>query len=505
MENEKKGVIQKQGIINVVITYVGFAFGFINVLILYPILFSKEEFGLTRLYNDLGATFSAFASLGIANVIPRFLPYYIKDKSKDLIPIVLLAAIIGSVSLIILSFIFREQIFNNYCEGNLLFKQYAYLVVFIGVFNVLFTILSVYSNCSYNTNIVFFMSQFFNRAYPTLLLICVYFKLFGFHVFIHLLALLSLIQVIIILISLYKNDLLEFNFRVSFTTKSLMKTMFVFTGSIYLIVIIDSLSGSLQVFTISDMKGIETTAIFVVASYISQIIQIPQRSIAAIATPIVSTAWLNEDYTKIQSIYRKSSVNMNIAGSFLFLIICINIQNIFTLIGKGYDSGINIAIFMGIAYLIDVSFGINNEIISTSKYWKLNFITHFLLLSIMIPINFYFIKQFGAIGSAYALIISLSIYNISRMLFLFIKFKMNPFTIQLFILTIYVLIIIFIFNNFFNNIIFLNRFQILVFVVLKTGIGILLFFIPVIYFKVSNEVNDIWNKLKLKVAGSIKG
>lgn len=499
-ETHKKGIIQKQGIINVVITYVGFIFGFLNVLVLYPILFSKEQFGLTRLYNDLGATFSAFASLGVTNVIPRFLPHYVKDKTKDLMPIILLVAIIGSILLIILTFIFREQILNNYCEENVLFRQYAYLIVFIGVFNVLFTILSTYSNCCYNTNIVFLMSQLFNRAYPTLLLIGVYFKVFGFYTFMHLLALLSMLQVIAILISLYKNNLLDFNYQISVTTKSLMKSMIIFAGSIYFMVIIDSLSGSIQVFTISDMKGIDTTAIFVVAAYISQIIQIPQRSIAAIATPIVSTAWHNEDYKKIQSIYRKSSVNMNVIGCFLFLIICINIQNIFTLIGKGYNSGMDIAIFMGVAYLIDVSFGINNEIISTSKYWKLNFLTHFLLLSIMIPINYFFIKKFGAIGSAYALIISLSIYNVIRMLFLYIKFKMNPFTLKMLFLTVYVLTVLFFSNHFLNDVVLSNRIQIVAFVVLKTCIGILLFFIPVIYFNVSEEVNDIWEKFKLRIA-----
>ncbi len=497
------GEIQKQGITNAIITYAGFAFGFVNVLILYPILFSKEQFGLTRLYNDIGTTFAAFASLGVASMIPRFLPYYIKDKSKDLIPMTLIIALIGTISLIILTFLFREQIFNNYCEDNILFRQYAYLFIFIGVFNVLFSILSVYSNCSYNTNIVFFMAQFFNRAYPTLLLLCVYFKLFGFHVFIHLLALMSLIQVIVIVMSLYKNNLLDFNYKISLTTKNLGKAMLLFSGSIYIMMIIDALSNSLQVFTISDMKGIDTTAIFVVASYISQIIQIPQKSIAAIAIPIVSTAWHNKDYTKIQSIYRKSSINMNIIGSFLFLVICLNIQHIFTLIGKGYDSGINIAIFMGVAYLIDVSFGINNEIISTSKYWKLNFLTHLMLLSIMIPMNYFFILRYGAIGSAYALIISLSVYNLIRMLFLFFKFRMMPFSLNTIIVFAYSFFLFFILKYLFSFFIMhyfkSNTINIFFEVSLKSAVVVILYVIPVYYFKISEEFNSVFNSILNKI------
>lgn len=92
--------------------------------------------------------------------------------------------------------------------------------------------------------------------------------------------------------------------------------MIVFSGSIYVMILIESLAASLQVFTISDMKGIETTAIFVVAAYISQIIQMPQKALQRLQRLWFLLHWLNEDYTKIQSIYRKSSINMNVAGSF---------------------------------------------------------------------------------------------------------------------------------------------------------------------------------------------
>jgi O-antigen/teichoic acid export membrane protein len=367
----------------------------------------------------------------------------------------------------------------------------------MGICNVFYSVLSTYSNCSYNTNIVFFISQLFNRAYPTFLLLLVYFKLFSFPVFIHLFALASLLQLIIIIISLYKNNLLEFDFKISVTTKNLKKTMLVFGGSIFIVLIIDTLSSNLQVFTISDMKGIDITAIFVIASYISQVIQIPQRSISAIAIPVISTAWNENDIDKIRSIYKKSSVNMNIIGLALFLIISLNINTLFHVIGKNYESGINIALFMAIANLIDLSFGINNEIIGTSKFWKFNFITHVCLIAIQIPTNYFFIKHFGAIGAAYSLILSLTVYNTWRMVFLYVKYDMLPFSINSLYVIMYSLILFFLLNYIFGrfNILLFNSFQLnsLFLMAIRTFIVVILFVTPIYKYKVSEEFNGLLN------------
>jgi hypothetical protein len=46
----------------------------------------------------------------------------------------------------------------------------------------------------------------------------------------------------------------------------------------------------------------------------------------------------------------------------------------------------------------------------------------------MIPSNYFLIKEYGIIGSAYAQIISMTVYNFIRWEFLRRKFNMQPFT-----------------------------------------------------------------------------
>jgi hypothetical protein len=49
------GVIQKQGIANTIVSYTGIAIGFINILILQPLMLSPDEIGLTRILYSVSS------------------------------------------------------------------------------------------------------------------------------------------------------------------------------------------------------------------------------------------------------------------------------------------------------------------------------------------------------------------------------------------------------------------------------------------------------------------
>ena len=55
-------------------------------------------------------------------------------------------------------------------------------------------------------------------------------------------------------------------------------------------------------------------------------------------------------------------------------------------------------------------------------------VTGVVMLALMIPSNYFLIKEYGIIGSAYAQIISMTVYNFIRWEFLRRKFNMQPFT-----------------------------------------------------------------------------
>src|ERR1700737_1897131 len=83
--------------------------------------------------------------------------------------------------------------------------------------------------------------------------------------------------------------------------------------------------------------------------------------------------------------------------------------------------------FLVIGKLIDLGTGANTQIIATSNYWKVDFITNVLYTLIALPLNYILIVHFGLMGAAYSSLISLSFYNLMRFVFLWYKFGLQPY------------------------------------------------------------------------------
>ena len=69
------GIIQKQGIRSSLFIMLGFVIGAINLLVLFPLFFSKNDQGLVRAMIDIGATLSIFCTLGSLPVVYKFYPF----------------------------------------------------------------------------------------------------------------------------------------------------------------------------------------------------------------------------------------------------------------------------------------------------------------------------------------------------------------------------------------------------------------------------------------------
>jgi O-antigen/teichoic acid export membrane protein len=85
---------------------------------------------------------------------------------------------------------------------------------------------------------------------------------------------------------------------------------------------------------------------------------------------------------------------------------------------------------MGLSKVLDLSTGVNGQIIGTSNYWRFDFYTNVFYTVLSIPLNFVLIKYFGLMGLAYSNLIALSLYNSARYIFLYKKFGMQPYQLK---------------------------------------------------------------------------
>ncbi len=69
--------IRKQAIISSILVYIGVLFGVVNnYFFVKDGSFLPEQYGLTRIFSDVGQNFFIFASLGAIPVLYKFFPYY---------------------------------------------------------------------------------------------------------------------------------------------------------------------------------------------------------------------------------------------------------------------------------------------------------------------------------------------------------------------------------------------------------------------------------------------
>jgi O-antigen/teichoic acid export membrane protein len=123
---------------------------------------------------------------------------------------------------------------------------------------------------------------------------------------------------------------------------------------------------------------------------------------------------------------------MLLLGSFLFTGIVINMDAVYLLMSNGdaYRSGFWVVVFLGIAKLVDMATGLNSQIIGYSKYYKFNFYALIILGLSNAILNYFLIHQTGVSGAALATLISLTLFNMAKLLYVKKKFGIWPFTIQ---------------------------------------------------------------------------
>jgi O-antigen/teichoic acid export membrane protein len=201
--------------------------------------------------------------------------------------------------------------------------------------------------------------------------------------------------------------------------------MFLGTGGGIIVAKIDTLM-------LGSIAGLTSTGIYSIAFFIGAVIELPRRSLSEIATPILATAFKEDNKAKIKELYHKTSVNLLIVGGLFFVGIWSNIDAIFQLIPNSevFAEGKYVVLFIGLAKLFDMSMGLNAEIITNSKYFRWNIFLMPFLAIIAIITNSILIPIYGITGAALATLISICSYNLIRFMLVAIKLKIQPFSLN---------------------------------------------------------------------------
>ncbi|CAI8904405.1 lipopolysaccharide biosynthesis protein [Chryseobacterium sp. IT-36CA2] len=194
-------------------------------------------------------------------------------------------------------------------------------------------------------------------------------------------------------------------------------------------------------FMIGEFMGMEEVGIYSVLYALISLISIPQLGLFNISAPIINKTLADGDMEELDRFHKKTSLTLYFLGAVLFSCIMVGFPYLTQFMPKNgtmlreYEPVVWI---WGSAVLIDLATGFNGNIISLSKYYRFNILVMLLLAGLTIGLNYYFIKNtdLKLIGIALSTAISLTIYNVVKIVFNYIVFKVSPLTIEMIFVSI---------------------------------------------------------------------
>jgi O-antigen/teichoic acid export membrane protein len=490
--------IRRQSIISSILVYIGFAVGLLNTY-LYARGFAEAEYGLVQ------GAFVAFANLmfsisnvGLTYYIYKFYPYYndnLPPKKNDMMTLALVVSISMFAFVMIIGYVFKDFVIRKYNANSPELIFYYYWLFPFGFGLSIYSILEAFAWQLRKSVLTNFLKEILFRLFATILIVLFFLKVIrDFNLFIKLYAFTYIAIALVLLFYLIATRQLHITFTVSRVTKKFFKKiagalLFIWSGA--LVFNIAQVFDTLVIGAVVT-SGMANVGLYTLAQNMSSLVHAPQRAIVSAAVPPLSQAWKDKDYDRINRIYQRSSINQLLFALGMFALIWLNFTDgVLTFhLKPGYLDARVIFLYIGITKIIDMGTGVNSQIIGTSVYWKVEFVSGMILLALTLPLNYLLTKELEAIGPAIANLFAIIVYNGIRYFFLLRKFNMQPFTIKslyaLLLATVCYFICFFLFNSF----------QGFGWIVLRSTAFVALFATGILFLKISPDVLPVLESVK---------
>ena len=492
--------IQRQSILSTIIIFLGFAIGALNLIVLQPIILTTEEWGLTRVITESAILLASFATLGTNSVAAKFLPFYktyLKPNEIDLPAKASKVFAAGLFLTLLILLLLKPQITEVFGRNNPYFVKFYYVLVYFVIFQATFLFLEIYAWYAGKTVFANALKEFLFRAFTTACLLLYWFEWISFDTFMALFGCIYLPLVVLLAWSINRAGGFPVHWKTSSVTRRLRPKMISLGGFVFLTTISNIAFVVCDTLFLAAIYNFSQAGIYAVAQYFAQVLEVPMRSMQTSAVPIIGNYWQKRNLKGLQSIYRKSSINLLVTGSGIGGLIIINLPNVVKFLPAEYGViAIPVCILI-IGRLINLGTGVNAQLIQLSKFWKFDFASTLIYSVIGIPLNFLLIRRWGMEGAAIANVIAMIVYNGVRFIFLYAKFRLQPFTPKTLWVILGAAILV-------AGVYLLPRFEnLFVDGIIKSVIFSVIFGFAVIRFRLSHEMVALYEKWMPKLFGRL--
>lgn len=481
------GIVFKQSFNNTLILFLGFGIGGINVLFLYTHFLEAEYFGLITFLLSTANILMPLLVFGMQHTIIKFFSaYQIKEDQDNFLVTAVILPMFIIIPLAWLGVLFYHEIADFLSRENVIIKKYTYTIFFLAIFMGYFEVFYAWSRVQMRSVFGNFIKEVFARIAVTVLLLCVYFEWMNADQFIYAVVIVYMLRMIIM--KLYAFQLYFPKLQWRGVPKNIREVL---SFSMYIILAGSAGTILLEIdkFMIPQMKYIAEVAYYSVGVYIASVIGIPSRAMQQIINPITAKELNDNNMVEVKNLYQKSSLNLLVVGGLLFLLINVNIVDLYKIIGKPeYMVGVYVVLVVSVSELIKLSLGTNGAILTNSKYYRILFFYAIGMAVSVIVLNRFLIELMGIQGAALATFMVVAFFSLLKLIYVYSKLEMQPFTRKtgLLLLVIGLLFVTFYFVDLSVNA-YVN-------IVIKSSLITAIFIFLVIRLKISDDMNYIFKK-----------
>ena len=237
----------------------------------------------------------------------------------------------------------------------------------------------------------------------------------------------------------YFKEIIQTNFKKLFTKISKPDfysfSLYAFAGSLGTIFAFRLDSIMIPMFLSMEENGNFSIAISLVSA-----IAIPATGLFALYSPIISEYFNANNLTELNIKYKEISIFLFFIGVLLYGCLFLGIEDLFLLLptGKSLMQSVPIILILGITILINMGTGFNSEIITYSNKFKFNLIAILILvlLNVFLNVLFLYYLKLGIESVAVASLISMTVFNLVKLIYIYIKFNLFPFNYKYLLLVI---------------------------------------------------------------------
>jgi len=415
----------KQGLFNLLLSYFAILIAFIDVIIKARVL-STEEIGVISIIVTLTTIAASLVNMGSNTLIVKYF-YHVNTNANikiTFLTTVTLFSLLNSLVVFILMYFFKFKIVESF--DNAIFEKYYNLLFHMILFEAVNKIwLSIFraENRSVLANIIDNISV---KILTFVLIILIYYNLIHYDIYIKIFSLIYILRTVLFSISYFiKNPLVKPDLSI-ITNKNISiavnYSLFMFLSGFTGIV-----TTSVDKLMLGSMLNVRTVGVYSIILALPVLLRTIGRSFLMTGHSRISHYWQQNREDKIQKLYKENTSLQMFLGFFIFIIVFVFGKEFLNFIGKEYSTAYIALIFLMVGELINISTGMCGGIIAFSNKYKFDLYIQLMLVFLTIVSNLIFIPKWGLNGAALATSISLSLYNIIKVIFVKKSFKLFPY------------------------------------------------------------------------------